>query len=271
MDEDPEALVDRRLLGDAEDARELVLQRAGEVEVEVGGREAEAAVAAARQEGLQRGLVAGGDQPPAAVAVALGAEQVGVERRGVELGLLLGRRDLAQQPVDRFDRLRGRLVAGALGERRELQQLQVAGDRPVDVDGGVEPRLRELAPRLPGRLQHLLAQLAVGRVQAFGRARRAPRRAPPPRRRSPPAPARRRREGRASGVAVALDPGEDDPVAGGAADPLDVAPVLEPEHEDAGELPALGRRPVEADRPSPGEGGSSPPVGSTPASATALR
>ena len=62
MDEDPEALVDRRLLRDAEDARELVLQRAGQVEVEVGGGEAEAAVAAARQEGLQRGLVAGGDQ-----------------------------------------------------------------------------------------------------------------------------------------------------------------------------------------------------------------
>ena len=78
--------------------------------------------------------MAGGDQLPAAVAVALGVEQVGVERRGVELGLLLGRRDLAQQAVDRLDRLRRRLVAGPLGQRRQLQQLQVAGDRPVDVD-----------------------------------------------------------------------------------------------------------------------------------------
>src|SRR3954462_1846910 len=57
VDEDAEALVDSWLLGDAEDAPELVLQRAGQVEVEVGGREAEGAVAAARQEGFQRRLV----------------------------------------------------------------------------------------------------------------------------------------------------------------------------------------------------------------------
>ena len=168
MHEDPEALVDRRFLRDAEDAGELVLQRAGEVEGQVGGREAEAAVAAARQEGLQRGLLAGGDQLQATAALALGVEQVGVERGGVELRLLLRRRDLAQQPVDRLDRLRRPLLAGPLGERRQLQQLEVAGDRPVDVDRGVEARLRQLAPGPPARLEHLLAQRPVGRVEALG-------------------------------------------------------------------------------------------------------
>ena len=53
VNQDAEALVDRRLLGDAEDAPELVLQRAGQVEVEVGCRETEGAVATARQEGFQ--------------------------------------------------------------------------------------------------------------------------------------------------------------------------------------------------------------------------
>ena len=91
--------------------------------------------------------MAGADQLAAALAAALGVEQVGVERGGVELGLLLGGGDLAQQPVDRVDRLLGRLgVAGPLGERRQLQQLEVAGDRAVDVDGGVEAQLGERRP-----------------------------------------------------------------------------------------------------------------------------
>ena len=271
VDEDAEALVDRRLLGDAEDARELVLQRAGQVEVEVGGREAERAVAAARQEGLQRGLLAGGDQlAPAAVALALGVEQVGVERGGVELGLLLGRRDLAQQPVDRLDRLRRRLVAGPLGQRRQLQQLQVAGDRPVDVDRGVEARLRELAPGLPGGLEHLLAQHAVGRVQALGRAEQlllvglllaAA------------AGQRRGVEARGARLAllVALDPGEDEAGAGRPADPRQLRPRAPARARRRGRTPI----PLTASRASPctapGAGGSSPPAGSTPASATALR
>src|SRR6185436_18064902 len=155
VDEDAEALVDRRLLGNAENPRELVLQRAGQVEVEVGGREAERAVAAARQEVLQRGFVSGRDQPLAAVPLALGVEQVGVERRGVELGLLLRGGDLPQEAVDRLDRLRSRLLAGALRERRQLQQLEVAGDRPVEVDDGVQSRLTELAAGAPRRLEHL--------------------------------------------------------------------------------------------------------------------
>jgi hypothetical protein len=52
MDDDPESLVDGRLLRDAEDASELVLEGAGPVERDVRGREGEA-LAAAREEGLQ--------------------------------------------------------------------------------------------------------------------------------------------------------------------------------------------------------------------------
>src|SRR6187549_2915023 len=240
VDEDAEALVDRRLLRDAEDAGELVLERAGQVEVEVGGREAEPAVAAPRQEALQRGLVTGGDQAPPALALPFGVEQVGVERRGVQLGLLLGRRDLAQQPVDRLDRLGGRLVAGALGQRRQLQQLQVAGDRAVDVHRRVEARLRELAAGLPGGLEHLLAQHPVGRVQPLGRAEQlllvvlllAL------------GPGERRLVeggGRELALLVALDPGEDEAGAGGTADPLGAGGVLEAGDEDVLELHPLGR------------------------------
>src|SRR3712207_7446941 len=48
VDEDPEALVDRRLLRNAEDARELVLERARQIEDEV--RRGEAQSLAARSE-----------------------------------------------------------------------------------------------------------------------------------------------------------------------------------------------------------------------------
>ena len=61
VDQDPEALVDRRLLRDREDARELVLERTGPVEVDVGRRQRQA-VAAARDELLERGLAPRGDQ-----------------------------------------------------------------------------------------------------------------------------------------------------------------------------------------------------------------
>src|SRR5690349_2002057 len=57
VDEDPEALVDRRLLWDREDAGELVLERAGQVEVDVGGGQREAA-GAHRDERLEPGLAA---------------------------------------------------------------------------------------------------------------------------------------------------------------------------------------------------------------------
>src|SRR5262249_32613842 len=99
VDDDPEALVDRRLLGNREDAAELVLQRTGLVEVDVGRRERQP-LAAARQERLQRGLLAGGGALAAALALALGLEQVGVEAGAGERLALLGRDRLAEQLVD---------------------------------------------------------------------------------------------------------------------------------------------------------------------------
>ncbi len=248
MDEDAEALVDRRLLGDPEDPRELVLERAGQVEAEVGGGEAEHAVAAARQEGLQRGLLTGRDQVPSPARVVLGVEQVGVERGGVELGLLLRGRDLAQQAVDRLDRLRGRLATGALRQRRQLQQLQVAGDRPVDVDRGVQARLGELAAGLPGGFQHLLAQGPVGGVQTLGGAEQLLAVL------LLLAPGRGRQgllvEAGGAGLALltALEPGEDEAGARRPADPRPVGLALEPEHEDvieADPLDGVHRHPLD--------------------------
>ena len=184
-----------------------------------------------------------------AAALALGVEQVGVERGGVELGLLLGRRDLPQEAVDRLDRLRRRLVPRPLRQRRQLQQLEVAGDRPVDVDRGVEARLGELAPGPPGGLEHLLAQRPVGRVQALGRAEQlllvqlllgasARRQRPLVEARGP----------RRLAVAAALEPREDEAAARRPADPLPLALLLEAEDEDVVEaepLDRVGRHPVD--------------------------
>ena len=62
------------------------------------------------------------------------------------------------------------VAAGTLGERRQLQQFEVAGDRPVDVDRGVEARLAQFAPGLPGSFEHFVAHHPVGRVEILGRA-----------------------------------------------------------------------------------------------------
>src|SRR3954449_13395025 len=71
VDQDSEPLSDRRLLGDAEDPRELVAQGTDPVGLDVGGRQHQA-VAPARQEGLERGLVSGGDRLGAPALAALG-------------------------------------------------------------------------------------------------------------------------------------------------------------------------------------------------------
>jgi len=52
VDQDPEALVDRRFLGDGEDSRELVLERTGPVQIDIRCREGEA-VAAPWNESLE--------------------------------------------------------------------------------------------------------------------------------------------------------------------------------------------------------------------------
>src|SRR5207248_2362223 len=89
MDEDPEALVDGWLLGDPEDPRELVLQRARPVRVDIGGRKHHA-VSALGQEWLERRLVASCDRLTATPSVPLGVEQIVVERGGGEDLALLG-------------------------------------------------------------------------------------------------------------------------------------------------------------------------------------
>src|SRR6185295_1686 len=70
VDEDPEALVERRLARDPEDARELVLQRARAVGLDV-RRAEQQPVAAGWEEGLERGLLAGGDGARAGARVVL--------------------------------------------------------------------------------------------------------------------------------------------------------------------------------------------------------
>src|SRR5688500_9326593 len=76
--DDPEALVDRRLLRDPEDARELVLQRAETVGLDV-GRGQHHAVATARDESLERLLVIAGDRTCAPARVGLLVTQILVE------------------------------------------------------------------------------------------------------------------------------------------------------------------------------------------------
>ena len=193
MHEDPEALVERRLLRDPEHARELVLQRARPVGVDVRGRQHDA-VAALRQERLERRLVASGDRLRAAPGVALGVEQVVVEHgRGEDLALL-GRHRLEDPRVDVAQRLGHALPLGPRDQRRELEQLEIADDRVRDVEVGVEAQLAEPAAGAHRRLEQLVAQQAVGRVQRLGRAEQLllavlPRGAE--RRRGPPRPAAR--------------------------------------------------------------------------------
>ena len=67
------------------------------------------------------------------------------------------------------ERLADRLRAGPLDQPCELHQLEKPGDRAVDVNVGVEPRLRELAAGAPGLLQDLVLNHPVGRLQALGR------------------------------------------------------------------------------------------------------
>src|SRR5215203_1530989 len=167
VDHDPEALVDRGLLRDSEDARELVLERAGPVERDVGRREREA-LAAAGKEGLKRRLVALLDQLASSLRRALLVQQVGVERRIAQRAALLGRDRMLQQVVDRRERIGYRLLARSLDQAGELHELEKAGDRPGDVHVGVEPRLAELSTGAPGLLEDLVLDHPVGRLEALG-------------------------------------------------------------------------------------------------------
>ena len=123
---DPEALVQGRLLRDPEDPRELVPQRAGAVGVDVGGGQ-QHAIAAHRQEALERRLVASGDHARPPAHVALGVEQVVVERRAGEDLALVGGHGLTDPHVDVAQRVGDALAvaepaeASAIDQRRDLQ------------------------------------------------------------------------------------------------------------------------------------------------------
>ena len=126
VDDDPEALVDGRLLRDPEDARELVLERADPVRVDVARGQHEAA-AAAWDERIERGLGAVAVRRGAALRVTLGVAQPAVERRLLEDAALLGRRALDEDLVDLRERVVERLaLPGALDQGGDLDQLEVA-------------------------------------------------------------------------------------------------------------------------------------------------
>ena len=127
MHEDSEPLVEGGLLRNPEHARELVLQRAGPVRVDV-RRGQHNSVASLGQERLERGLAAGGDRLGAPPLVALGVQQVVVERGRAEDLALLGGDRLQQPRVHVAQRLGDALPLGPRDQRRQLQQLQVPDD-----------------------------------------------------------------------------------------------------------------------------------------------
>src|SRR5262249_30670548 len=119
---------------------------------------------------LQRRLGALRDGPRAQLLVALRVEQVVVERRGLEDLALLGGRRLQQALVDLRQRLgHGQPAgAGALQQRGELEQLEVADDRVRDVEVGVEAQLAEAPADLRDGRQQLVAQQPERRLQRLG-------------------------------------------------------------------------------------------------------
>ena len=142
------------------------------------------------QEGLQRGLLAGGDGGRAGARVALGVEQHLVERAGLQDLALLGGGRAEQRGVDPRQRIGHRLALGPVDERRELDQLQVAHGAVGDVEVGVQAQLAQAPAGARDRAQQLVAQRGEGGVQRLVGAeellgallprRRPARRAPPP-------------------------------------------------------------------------------------------
>ena len=112
------------------------------------------------------------DRPLAQLLVALRVEQVVVERRGLEDLALLGGGGLQQARVDLGQRLGDRqaALAGALEQRGELDQLEVAHDGVGDVEVGVEAQLAEPPADLRDRGHQLVAQQPERRLQRLRRA-----------------------------------------------------------------------------------------------------
>ena len=129
VDEDAEPLVDRRLLRDREDAGELVLERTGPVEVDVRGRQRQAA-GPLRQERLEPGLGPARELLAAPRPVAALVEDELVQRGAVELGELLRGRDPPDQLVQGGDRVPLRLGRRGAGSARPASAARSSGRRP---------------------------------------------------------------------------------------------------------------------------------------------
>ena len=139
------------------------------VGLDVGGGQHEA-LAAARQERLQRRLLARRDGRGAAALVALGVEQVVVERDWSRRSRAARRSPPATQPrVDLRQRVGDRLSRRALDQRRELDQLEVAHDRVRRRRGRCRSAARRAGRRPRDGLQQLVAQHPERRVQRLGR------------------------------------------------------------------------------------------------------
>ena len=171
MDEDPEALVERRLRRDPEDARELVLQRARPVGLDVRGREHQP-VAAQRQERLAARARRAPRSPSRAGARRARCRAGSSSRRDVsKISRCSAVTAWSSARVDLGQRLGRRLSRGARSiSAASLTQLEVAHDRVGDVEVGVEAHLAQAPADARDRLEHLVAQDPVRRVQALGRA-----------------------------------------------------------------------------------------------------
>ena len=184
VDEDAEALVHRRLARDPEDARELVLQRARPVGLDVGG--AQQQPVAARAAGTAPATARCAPRRPARAAARRARRRAGT-RPARDVSKIsrcseveaCSSRALTSGSASSTD---SSPDARALQQRRELDQLEVADDGVRDVEVGVEAQLAEPPADLRDRRQQLVAQQPERRLQRLGRARRAPPRAAPTRR-----------------------------------------------------------------------------------------
>ena len=164
MDEDAEPLVQRRLLRDAQHARELVAQRAHPVGLDVPGREREP-LAATREERLQGRLGPRGRRGAASPVVAFGVDEDVVERRAHEHLALQRRHRREEVLVDARQRVGHRLPGRPLEQRRDLEDLEVARDGVRHVEVGVEAQLAQPARRALHVAEQLVAQRLERRVQ----------------------------------------------------------------------------------------------------------
>ena len=166
---DAEALVDRRLLRDPEDARELVLERAQPVGLDVRGRQRQP-VPPPRDERLERVVGPRADRLAAAGLVALGVEEVVVERGEHEHLALLGAGPLDEQLVDLGQGVgHGLALLRALDQRGQLQELEVPGHRLRHLLVRVEAHLPQPARNLADGVEQLVPHHAEGRVQPLRR------------------------------------------------------------------------------------------------------